>query len=125
MSQEIKNKISKSRIGKYTGKDNGFYGKKHSEETLNILRKPKSIETKEKCSIATKKLYETGILNTKGKNNAMAKKIAKYDLDNNLIKIYNYISEAENDGYNRRYTSMCANNKIKMYKGFIWKFIDN
>ncbi len=125
MSKEIREKISKTRTGKYTGENNGFYGKSHTKETLEILRKPKSQESKIKNSNTIKKLHKTGVLNSKGKNNAMSKKIAKYDLENNLIKIYDYITEAELDGYNRRYTGMCANNKIKTYKGFIWKFINN
>lgn len=123
MSKEIREKISKSRIGKYTGKDNGFYGKKHTEKTLEILRKPKSNETKQKCSIATKKLFSDGILNTKGENNAMSKSVGMYDFNNNLIKKYNYIKEAENDGFNRKYIGECANGKRNKYKGYIWKFI--
>lgn len=33
LPKEIRDKISKSRIGKYSGKDNSFYGKHHTEET--------------------------------------------------------------------------------------------
>jgi hypothetical protein len=59
LTDEQKNHISLSRIGKYGGEKNSFYGKKHSEETKEILRKKSSEqkhskETKEKMSIAHK-----------------------------------------------------------------------
>jgi hypothetical protein len=59
LTDEQKNHISLSRIGKYGGEKNSFYGKKHSEETKEILRKKSSEqkhskETKEKMSIARK-----------------------------------------------------------------------
>jgi len=38
-SQETKDKISKNRIGKCAGKENGFYNKKHSEATREIMSK--------------------------------------------------------------------------------------
>ena len=55
----MKTKISLSRIGKYGGEKNSFYGKTHTEETIEILRKKSSEhkhtdETKEKMSIARK-----------------------------------------------------------------------
>ena len=39
MSENTKEKISKSRIGKYSGKDNSFYGKKHSKKTKENFSK--------------------------------------------------------------------------------------
>lgn len=37
ISEEQKQHLSKIRLGKYTGKDNPFYGKTHSEETRKLL----------------------------------------------------------------------------------------
>lgn len=59
LTEEQRNKISLSRIGKYGGEKNSFYGKKHTDETLKILRKKSSDhrhtdKTKEKMSIAHK-----------------------------------------------------------------------
>lgn len=59
LTQEKKNKISSSRIGKYFGENNPFFGKQHSEETKEKLRKKSSEhkhtdKTKEKMSIARK-----------------------------------------------------------------------
>jgi hypothetical protein len=39
LTEEQKAKISLSRIGKYGGEKNSFYGKKHTDETREILRK--------------------------------------------------------------------------------------
>lgn len=39
VTEETRQKTSQSRMGKYTGKDNPFYGKTHSEETLALIRK--------------------------------------------------------------------------------------
>jgi len=49
-AKEIKLKISKNTAGK----NNPMYGKKHSEETKNKLKKPKTEEHKNKLSIAKK-----------------------------------------------------------------------
>ncbi len=62
-SEESKLKISLARKGTLCGKDNPFYGKKHSEETLKIIGKKvsetntgrcHSEETKLKMSLAAK-----------------------------------------------------------------------
>lgn len=55
LTKEQKNKISKSRIGKYFGGNNPFFGKNHSDETKEKIRKKSSNhrhtdETKEKMS---------------------------------------------------------------------------
>ena len=55
LTDEQKSNLSKSRIGKYYGEKNSFYGKKHTNETKEKLRKKSSEkkhtnETKEKMS---------------------------------------------------------------------------
>lgn len=55
-SEASKIKMSLNRKGKYSGKNNPFFGKKHSEETLNKLRgRKQSKETLEKLSTKRKK----------------------------------------------------------------------
>lgn len=50
------------------------------------------------------------------------KAVAKYDLNNNLIKIYNSQTEAAKDNNIKQGgISDCVLGKIKTYKGFIWK----
>lgn len=52
-SEETKQKISKSKIGKQVGENNPFYGKTHSEETKIFLKsRPVTEETKKKMSLA-------------------------------------------------------------------------
>jgi hypothetical protein len=48
ISEEQKRKQSEIMRGRYSGESNPFYGKKHSVETVNKLRKPKSAEHVEK-----------------------------------------------------------------------------
>lgn len=54
-SQETKKKRSQSRTGKYVGKDNPWFGKHHSEQTRQKMRKPKSQQHKQKLSETGKK----------------------------------------------------------------------
>lgn len=57
LTEEQKNQISLSRIGKYGGVKNSFYGKKHSEKTKEILRKKSS--EKKHSDEAKKKMSES------------------------------------------------------------------
>jgi len=51
------------------------------------------------------------------------KKVAQYNKNNELIKIYESISQTEQDGFNSKHVGNCCNGKLKTHKGFIWKFI--
>ena len=51
-------------------------------------------------------------------------KIGKFDLNDNLIKVYNGLVDAEKDGYKHSAVSEVCHGKRKNYKGFLWKFID-
>ena len=67
MKKEQKEKISKTRILNKigVGKTNSFYGKKHSEETINKMKnKVFNKETRDKISISAKnRIKRTGIIN--------------------------------------------------------------
>ena len=53
------------------------------------------------------------------------KKVGQYNGDMNLIEVYSSLSAAgRTTGYDRHRISDCCNGKIKTYKGFIWKFIN-
>lgn len=53
------------------------------------------------------------------------KSVGQYNSDLVLIEKYNSLSNAGREtGYDRHRISDCCNGKIKTYKGFIWKFID-
>ena len=80
-----------------------------------------SKETKERMS-KTKK--ENG--KAKGANNPRAKKVAQFDLNGNLIKIWDYAGQVSDKfGWNsrtfrRHLDGTCSSE----YKGFIWKYVD-
>ena len=101
-----------------TGEKNPFYGKKHSDKTL--CKMSESI----KLSIQHRKQtgqYESQIV--RGKNKPNAKKISKFDLNNNLISHYDTIVDAAKDTKNsdRMSIGKCVNGKQKTHCGFIWK----
>lgn len=108
-------------------------GFKHSEES----KKKMSESGKNKIFTRQHKLNLS--LSKKGENNAMygkhhtedtkrkikeknSKKVAQYTLDGNLIKIWDSITDASNEGYNLCCISFCCNGRIKTHKGFIWKY---
>lgn len=101
-SKEIRKKISDGLKGKYIGAKNSMYGKCHTRET------------KEKISNALK-----------GTKSYRAKKVAQYNKDNELIKVWDYIKLAEEElGINHSHISDCCNGKRKTAGGFIWRYVD-
>jgi hypothetical protein len=56
--------------------------------------------------------------------NKYSKKVAQYDFNNNLIRIYNAVREASRiNQLNPRDISKCCNNKRKQVGGYIWRFV--
>lgn len=98
LSLEIRNKISKSHIGKV-----------FSEETKAKMRKPKT---------------ESHILNLKKADRSkLYKNIIQYDLDGNFIREWNGIITASKElkiGANN--INSCLKGKYKSSGGFIWKY---
>ena len=72
---------------------------------------------------------KNAIKNNLGKNHVYAnevtkKKIGQYDKNDNLIKIYESISEASRQtGINIMSISCCANKKRKSGGGYLWHFV--
>ena len=63
--------------------------------------------------------------NIRGKNNYQTKKIAQYDLDGNLIKIWDCIKQASDElGIGRYGISDCCRHKQKTSGGFVWRYIE-
>lgn len=50
------------------------------------------------------------------------KAIYVYDNNNNLIKTYNSLKSAVEDGYTASSIRKCCKNEIKSYRGFIWSY---
>lgn len=64
------------------------------------------------------------IIRKKGKYSSRAKKVYQYDLDNNFIKEWDYIKEAEffyNKNINSKNIVACCNNRQNTAYGYIWK----
>ena len=113
--EDIKIKMSKSQTGKHNGELNCMYRKFNEEH--HLFGTHRSEETKQKIS---KTRVENGT--AKGKNNPRAKRVAQYDLNDNLIKIWEYIGQAEKE-LGIGHISNCCNGKRKTAGGFKWKYV--
>lgn len=47
-------------------------------------------------------------------------KIYQYDLEGNLVKVWNSGREVDRNGFNRRSVYRCCDGKIKSFKGYLW-----
>jgi group I intron endonuclease len=99
-SKEVCEKLSLLRKGKRIGKDNPFYGKKHTEETLKRISE----------SIDYIKRY---------------KKIVRCDLFGNILEKFDSLKEAK-EKYNLKSGGLGAalKNFNRTCKGFKWKYIE-
>lgn len=131
---EIRKKISNNQ----SGEKNGFYGHKHNLDLRkkwsnerkisnggknnSMFNKKHTVESKLKMSLKKRNKYN-------GDKNPRAKKLYQYDLNNNLIKIWNCAKEcADIYQISRGNISNAAkhntntNSNFKMLKKFIFKF---
>lgn len=96
-TQESKDKISKSRIGKYGGDKNPFFGKKHSKRTIEIISQKK----KERGGFP----------------------VNQYSKDGVFIKTWSHAKIAgETLGISPSSISACCRGKRKSIGGFLWKY---
>lgn len=112
-SEKSKKLMSDWRKLNTTGDKNGFFGKKHSEET--------KIKQKEKSSL--RRWSEEFKENRRGINSQYCKKIYQYDLNKNLIREYEYGKQTEEYGFNSNIVSKVCRGINKTHKGFIFSFI--
>ena len=97
MSEEIKNKISMAKKGKYSGENNPFYGKRHTEDAKEKIR------------------------NAAINRNDNKKPVVQLDDDGNLIKEWNSISHAwQTLGICRASIPNCLTGKQKHAGGYRW-----
>lgn len=69
---------------------------------------------------------------TIGKKNAekltnrqdLSKQVYQYDLNGNLIKIWQSTHECGRNGYDRTCVSKCCIGKLKTYKNYIWSYVE-
>jgi hypothetical protein len=97
--ERARKNISLSLKGKYVGENSPFYGKHHTEETKQKMRKPKTEEHKKKLS----------------------KPIIQYTLDGEFIRIWDSITQAEQE-LNLSHISDCCKNKRNKCGGYIWRY---
>lgn len=98
-------KVSKTLKGKFTGENNPFYGKHHTEDT--------------------KKKMSENHADFKGKNNPKAKPVLMFTKEGEFIKKFNCVADAnEYLGKDRRSKNICicARGKYKTAYGYIWKY---
>lgn len=115
---DVKEKISNS----VKGEKNGFYGKKHTIETLEKMKESKvgkihSLETRKKMSESQKKR------SSKSKYPRRNKPVLQFDIDGNLINRYDSIREAsEKTGCSSaKIIDVCKGNREHI-KNFIWRY---
>jgi hypothetical protein len=77
------------------------------EKQRNRVRPPQTEEQKRKAAIAN------------------WRKIVQLDMDSNIVKIWDSIKEAGSFGFKTEKVIGCARYRIRQYKGFLWKYLDN
>lgn len=114
LSDETKRKISESRK-KYVGENSPRYGAKLSEETKEKIRKAH-------IGKSGLKGESNPMYGVRGINNPLSVKVRQYDLRGNLVKTYNCIREAGEDGFSANNITSCCSNKLNCCDGYIWEY---
>lgn len=105
-SDETRKKISKNHAD-VSGVNNPFYGRCMSEDQR-------------------KKISEAKKGNVVGKDNPRARKVAQYDSELNLIRIWDYIKQATIElGISNSNICSCCKGRLKSAGGFIWRYIED
>lgn len=117
-SEETKQKLSEAK----KGENHPNYSKHLSEETK---QKISEAHKGKKYSESTKQKISKNHADVKGKNNPQAKRVAQYDKQGNLIRIYDYITQVEEElGINHSSIIKCCKGKRKSAGGFVWKYAE-
>ena len=65
----------------------------------------------------------------RGSGNPMAKKVIRFDDSGNIIKIYDYLAQVQEDGFSTNSVYLCCNNKYKYnggkYSNNHWMFMND
>lgn len=133
MSDETRQKISNSLIGRFTGKDNPnygnhklagennpFYGKTHSEE---MKKKLSELSMGRPSPMKGRNLSEESKQKLRDANKDRSKPILQFDLNGELINEYSSVHYASIfTGYNASNITSACSGKIHVYKNSIWMF---
>jgi len=105
-SIETRNKISKSRIGKYKGIENNFYGRHHSEETKEKIRNSQT----PRC----------------GKDNHNSIEVYQFDVNTlKILKKFESIRMAEKEICRKNGVQDCIEGEQKTCGGYYWQRVDD
>ena len=118
MSDKQRAKISEALKGKMAGVNNPMFGKYHSEDTKEKIRKKATGRTHlEETKLKMSK-------NRKGKDNANAKITCQFDINIELIHVWEYADQAARSlNINRSAISMVCMGTHKSAGGFIWRYL--
>jgi group I intron endonuclease len=106
-TEESKELISKNKKGKSLKEKNQFYGKQHTEESKLKMSESRKTKSRKKPILPSKN----------------RKIVLQYDKDNNFIKEWSHSGEAsEVLGITREGIGACCLDRQKTHKGFIWKY---
>ncbi len=122
--EETKKKISESLKGRTDIVRGNWIGLYHSEESKNKISEALKGRT---YIIRSNSFSWIGLHHSEESKKKMSEshkiKINQYDLNNNFIRTFDSISDAEKETNNDRSSiGKCCNNKHKTAGGFIWKF---
>lgn len=121
LSDEVKRKISESN----KGEKHYMYGKHLPEETRRKISENTSWNGRKHTEEELRKMSESLKGKNRGKENSRSKKVAQYDLQMNLIRIWDSVRDIEREtGINHGNISKCCNGKYKMSGQFVWKYIE-
>ena len=117
--KEFSKKMSKMNKGKILSDE---HKQRIKENHANVKGENHPMYNKHHSETAKQKISDNHA-DFGGSKNPKAKKVSQYDMNGNLIKIWDYIGQASKElGINRIGITNCCRGKSKSSGGFIWKY---
>lgn len=111
-SEVSKKKMSDWRKKHTIGEKNGFFGKKHTDETKNELRRKSS----------QRRWSEEFKENRRGIKSPYCKKVYQYDLKGQLVREYDFGKQTKDFGFDPNVVSKVCRGINKTHKGYVFSF---